>query len=76
MNYYRGFIDHFSDIAIPLVVLTKKGVPFVWSEEEDAAFSELKRRLCEAPVLQHFDTERETWLETDSSGWATGATLT
>ena len=29
-RYYRRFIKGFSQIAIPLTKLTRKGVPFVW----------------------------------------------
>jgi len=32
-SYYRFFVPHFSSIAAPLFDLTKKGVPFVWSEK-------------------------------------------
>ena len=31
-NYYREFVPNFLSIAIPLTALTKKGVPFVWSD--------------------------------------------
>jgi hypothetical protein len=31
-NFYRHFIDHYSDIARSLIELTKKDTPFNWSE--------------------------------------------
>jgi hypothetical protein len=50
-GYYRRFIEGFSTIASPLTKLTRKEVRFVWSEECDASFQELKERLTSAPVL-------------------------
>ena len=50
-GYYRRFIEGFSTITSPLTKLTHKEVRFVWSEECDASFRELKERLTSAPVL-------------------------
>jgi len=50
-RYYRRFIEGFSTIASPLTKLTRKEVRFVWSEECDTSFRELKERLTSAPVL-------------------------
>jgi hypothetical protein len=50
-GYYRRFIEGFSTIASPLTKLTRKEVRFVWSEECEASFRELKERLTSAPVL-------------------------
>ncbi|CAA7046019.1 unnamed protein product [Microthlaspi erraticum] len=41
-GYYRKFVKDFSIMAKPLTRLTGKGVPFVWSEEIECAFAELK----------------------------------
>ena len=50
-GYYRRFIQDFARIASPLTQLTKKGVPFVWSDTCEAIFQELKQRRVSAPVL-------------------------
>ncbi|WVZ70635.1 hypothetical protein U9M48_019283 [Paspalum notatum var. saurae] len=50
-GYYRRFIESFSKIAKPMTSLLEKGVPFNWTEERQAAFDELKKRLTTAPVL-------------------------
>ncbi|KAM4065604.1 reverse transcriptase (RNA-dependent DNA polymerase) [Hirsutella rhossiliensis] len=74
-NYYRQFIPRFSNIAAPLTALTKKDAVFAWSKECDKAFEELKALLTSAPVLAQWDPDRETIVETDSSGYVTGGAL-
>ena len=49
--------------------------PWQWGPEEQQAFDEIKRRFCESPVLCIYDPERETRIEVDASGYATGAIL-
>jgi hypothetical protein len=74
-NYYREFIPNFSNVAAPLTALTKKDTPFYWSEACQQAFETLKKRLISAPLLAHWDPDKETVVEADSSGYAIGACL-
>jgi transposase InsO family protein len=74
-NFYRQFIENFSDIVRPLVDLTKKNTSFIWNVDADKAFHQLKASFVSAPVLVQFDPDRETVLETDASGWCTGGIL-
>ncbi|XP_075499195.1 uncharacterized protein LOC142537574 [Primulina tabacum] len=50
-GYYRRFIEGFSKIAKPITRLTQKNVKFIWSDECESSFLELKKRLTTAPVL-------------------------
>jgi hypothetical protein len=50
-GYYRRFIKGFPLIATPLTQLTRKKKKWVWSEECEKSFQELKRRLTTAPML-------------------------
>ena len=75
MNYYRKFIEGFSQIAQPLTALTYKDVTFAWGQECKEAFKELVYRLTIAPILAIFDLEREAILETNASDYAIGACL-
>jgi hypothetical protein len=48
VGFYARFIPGYSDIAAALHNLKKKGVSFVWTEEQQRAFDKLKRALREA----------------------------
>nr|GEZ44152.1 hypothetical protein [Tanacetum cinerariifolium] len=50
-GYYRKFVEGFSNLALPLTKLMRKGEKFVWNEEREKSFEELKQRLVSAPVL-------------------------
>ncbi|KAL2888509.1 retrovirus polyprotein [Ceratocystis lukuohia] len=72
-NYYRDFIRDFSTLAAPLVKLTKKDEPFVWSSEVEESFQTLKSAFQDDKMLGNWDSEEQTWLETDASGVGIGA---
>jgi hypothetical protein len=71
-GFYRRFVKDFSTIAAPLNNLTKKDVPFKWSDEQDQAFNELKANLCEALLLQLPDFGKMFEIECDASGIGIG----
>ncbi|USP73296.1 Reverse Transcriptase [Curvularia clavata] len=74
-NYYRKFIKDYSKITAPLTEITKKEVGFRWKQEQQKAFDKLKQTFLEAPVLEMYDPQRPTRLETDASDYALGAVL-
>jgi hypothetical protein len=49
-GYYRRFIKDFSKIAKPMTRLLEKNKDFNWTEECQASFEELKKRLTSPPV--------------------------
>ncbi|GJS51836.1 putative nucleotidyltransferase, ribonuclease H [Tanacetum coccineum] len=51
VRYYRRFVEGFSLLALPLTKLMRKGEKFVWNEEREKSFEELKRRLVSSPIL-------------------------
>eukprot|EP00117_Sycon_ciliatum_P011053 scpid10434/ scgid12689/ Retrovirus-related Pol polyprotein from transposon 412; Protease; Reverse transcriptase; Endonuclease len=75
VSYYRRFIQNFSAVAKPLLRLTHKNVPFVWSSEAQSSFDRLKSCLLSAPVLGYPDSSRAFILDTDASDYAIGAVL-
>ena len=74
-NFYRRFIQNYSDLVRPLTELTHKDKRFEWPAKADEAFCKLKSIFVSAPALAQFDYDRETRIETDSSGWCVGGTL-
>nr|GEY83658.1 hypothetical protein [Tanacetum cinerariifolium] len=50
-GYYQRFVEGFSLLALPLTKFIRKGEKFVWNEEREKSFEELKRRLVSSPVL-------------------------
>ena len=51
VNYLALFCQDLQKLLIPIYNLTRKGEKFIWSEECAKNFAEIKRRLCEHPVL-------------------------
>ena len=77
-DFYRKFILGFSHITWPLSQVTKGGAreKLFWSEPQQKMFTELKNRLCSAPVLTLPDLQQPFEIETDASDNAIGAVLT
>ena len=65
----------FSSIAAPLTRLTRKDVPFVWTDECEASFQELKNRLTTAPVLTLPTENGRFVIYTDASKVGLGCVL-
>ena len=81
-SYYRKFIRNFAKIARPLYAqLTNESsrkaqtVKIEWNNDCQAAFDELKTRICEAPCLGFPDFDLPFLLKTDASGGGLGAVL-
>ena len=55
--------------------LTKKGRPFVWGDEQQKAFDEIKSRLLKPPILSMPDKRGIFLLYSDTSKFATGSAL-
>jgi hypothetical protein len=72
VNFYRRFIKDFSKLAKPFTQLTRKDTVFVWNQACVQAFEDLKKQVCSAPVLRHFDPKRQAILETDASDYVKG----
>ncbi|WMV58881.1 hypothetical protein MTR67_052266 [Solanum verrucosum] len=50
-SYYRRFVKNFASIATHLTYLTKKEIPFEWTEKCEESFQKLKTLLTTAPFL-------------------------
>ncbi|CAB1184497.1 unnamed protein product [Spirodela intermedia] len=74
-SYYKKFIQDFSKISKPLTMLLSKDVPFNFDEKCFESFSEIKRLLTEAPILQAPDWSLSFEIMCDASNYAVGAVL-
>ena len=74
-GYYRRFIENFSKIAKPMTELLKKDTKFKWTEECEASFQELKKRLVTSPVLILPDQTKDYEVYCDASHRGLGAVL-
>ncbi|GBM55273.1 Retrovirus-related Pol polyprotein from transposon 17.6 [Araneus ventricosus] len=67
LNYFRGLIYDYAGIVEPLVKLTKKNTPFVWSVECENAFNTVQEIIHKKPTLKNFDPNLPISLITDAS---------
>ena len=52
-SYYRKFVKDFARIAEPLSRTTKKNTPFMWTDETQQSFEELKKALLDVDTLAY-----------------------
>ena len=79
-NFYRKFILRYSHIAKPLTKLTRlneKKFKYPWNPKspEQKAFESLKKAFTTTPILQHFDSDEKTWIESDVSNYVIAGVL-
>lgn len=74
-GFYRRFIKDFSAISKPLCNLLLKDAPFSFDNACLEAFTILKRKLTEAPILQSPDWTLPFEIMCDASDYAIGAVL-
>ena len=75
-SYYRRYVKNFATIVRPMVELTKKGRKFIWSQECEAAFEELKKTLTSTDIMGYPLNDAEDFvLDVDASDMGIGGIL-
>jgi hypothetical protein len=74
-NFYWQFIPKYSDIVVPLTQLTRKGVPWVFSDECRSTLQQLKDAFTSALILMHWVPNAPIIVETDASDYAISGIL-
>ena len=74
-GYYRYFIQGYSQIAQPLLDLTKQATVWHWDDKEQHTFKELRDKMVSKPVLQQPNFDKTFYLQTDVSKYGVGAVL-
>ena len=75
-SYYRRFIPNFSQIAEPIIDLTKKYAHLKWTDVHQRAFDFIKDSLTTVPLLVYSDPNASYTLYTDASDTCIGTCLT
>lgn len=74
-SWYRRFIPNFASRLHPLTSLLKKSKKFVWTEEAQQAFEDIRSCLIAAPILTCPNFEKPFTISCDASGVGLGAVL-
>lgn len=74
-GWHRKFIKNYSEIAAPLVNLTKKKVQFIWTEEHEQAYESIKSALLNTDFLCNPIYSLPFHIDSTSSSIGTSAIL-
>ena len=75
VNFLSMFCLELQKLLKPIYNLTRKGRPFIWGEEQQESFEEIKKRLVGAPVLHMPNRQGRFDLYSDTSKFAVGSAL-
>ena len=75
LSYYRRYISKFSEVAEPLINLTRKNTKFIWDDDCQKSFETLKQALQKPPILVFPDITKQFILYCDASDTAVGSVL-
>ena len=75
VNFVSLFCPELQKLLKPIYDLTRKGRQFIWGNEQQQAFDEIKHRLQRPPVLHLPDRHGRFQLYSDTSKFATGSAL-
>ncbi|XP_049522663.1 uncharacterized protein LOC125945132 [Dermacentor silvarum] len=76
VNYCGWFIPNLAHLTQPLRKLAAKGEDWCWTDIQQDALDELKRKLSEATALAYFDPGKDITLIVDAAPHGLGAILT
>ena len=75
VNFLSIFCPELQKLLKPIYDLTRKGRPFIWGDEQQEAFEEIKKRLVWAPVLHMPNRQGRFHLYSDTNKFAAGSAL-
>ncbi|UYV79080.1 hypothetical protein LAZ67_17001046 [Cordylochernes scorpioides] len=75
VTHLAKFIKNFNNLRAPLNELLKKNSRFIWKDECQRSFEDLKEALCSKPILQLFNPSLATHIYCDASISGIGAVL-
>ena len=75
VTYLSRFSEDLSTKSEPLRTLLKKDTVFIWEQNEQKAFDEIKALISTAPLLKYFDPAETVEVQVDASSQGLGACL-
>ena len=75
MHYIGKFIPNLAQVSQPLRPLLKKTSKFIWTEEHEKCFNEIKDRIANATANGHYNLQLETRIKCDASRSGLGIAL-
>ena len=75
VNYLSKFLPRLADHMESIRRLTRQDKEFHWTEEQENAFTEVKRLVTTAPLLSYYDPKAELEIQCDASKKGLGAAL-
>ena len=75
VNYYAKFLKNMASILALLYKLLHKMVQWMWGEEQQSAFTQIKEQLKSDAALIHYDPTKVLTLSCDGSPYGLGAVL-
>ena len=75
VNFVSIFCPELQKLLKPIYELTKKGRPFIWGDEQQKTFDDIKSRLLKPPVLSMPNKRGRFLLYSDTSKYTPGSVL-
>ena len=75
VNHYCDMWRKFSHILTPLTALTSKSAQYIWKEEHQTAFEEMKRVMSQETLLTFPDFSKQFHIYTDVSKYQQGSVI-
>ncbi len=74
-GWYRHYIEHYADIALPLNNLIGKNKSFIWTTEQARAFDKLKNLIANSVTLAFPNLKEKFIVRTDASDYGVSGVL-
>ena len=75
IQYLAKFLPKLSEKTDRLRKLLKKNEPWIWGEEQEKDFKQIKQMLTDKPCLAHYAKDKCNMVTTDASKTGLGITL-
>ena len=75
VNFVSMFCPELQTLLKPIYDLTKKGMQFIWGQEQQTAFEKIKNGLQTPPILHQPDKKGRFHVYSDTIKFVTGSVL-